>query len=174
MFKPSKSVLSFGAGALALGVLMLAAPRAAHAIAAALVQVTNTAANPAITQSVASQAAQLVELNALVTNSSPYFNVMTLVAPNGDIPTYTVPSNQALVITAADLSPIGCSGTAEAVLNATNTLKKWYAPYGLTTHFEYPSGIVFPASSSPNVSVTNFANSGCSLYIELHGYLTFN
>ena len=31
---------------------MLAAPRAAHAVAAALVQVTNTAANPAVRQSV--------------------------------------------------------------------------------------------------------------------------
>jgi hypothetical protein len=47
MFKTSKSILSFGACALALGVRMLAAPRANHAIAATLVQVTNTASNPA-------------------------------------------------------------------------------------------------------------------------------
>jgi hypothetical protein len=46
MFRLPKSVLSFCGGALALGVLILAAPRAAHAIAATLVQVTNTAANP--------------------------------------------------------------------------------------------------------------------------------
>lgn len=46
MFQLPKSVLSFGAGALTLGVFILAAPRAAHAISATLVQVTNTAANP--------------------------------------------------------------------------------------------------------------------------------
>ncbi len=50
MFRPSKTVLSFGAGALAVLALTLAAPKAAHAIAATLVQVTNTAANPVITQ----------------------------------------------------------------------------------------------------------------------------
>jgi hypothetical protein len=41
---------------------MLAAPRAAHAIAATLVQVVNTPSNPAITQSVPTQASQLVSL----------------------------------------------------------------------------------------------------------------
>jgi hypothetical protein len=46
MFKLPKTVLSFGAGALALGGLILAAPRTAHAIAATLVQVTNTPADP--------------------------------------------------------------------------------------------------------------------------------
>ena len=51
MFRLHKSVLSLAAGALALGVLILAAPRAAHAIAATLVQIRNTAANPAVTQS---------------------------------------------------------------------------------------------------------------------------
>ena len=46
MMKPPKSILSFGAGILTLGVLILAAPRAAHAIAATLVLITNTSSNP--------------------------------------------------------------------------------------------------------------------------------
>jgi hypothetical protein len=41
-----KSLLSFGAVALAAGVLTLAFPHAAHAVAAALVEVTNTRSNP--------------------------------------------------------------------------------------------------------------------------------
>ena len=52
MFRLPKSALSFGAGALAVAVLILAAPRGAHAIAATLVQVTNTAANPVPNQDV--------------------------------------------------------------------------------------------------------------------------
>ena len=46
MFRLPKSVLRFGAGAIALVALILAAPKAAHAIAATLVTVTNTTANP--------------------------------------------------------------------------------------------------------------------------------
>jgi hypothetical protein len=50
MFRLSKTVLSFGAGALAVMALTLGAPKAAHALAATLVQVTNTAANPVVNQ----------------------------------------------------------------------------------------------------------------------------
>ena len=46
MFKLPKTLSTYGAAALAAGVLILAAPRAAHAIAATLVQVVNTTANP--------------------------------------------------------------------------------------------------------------------------------
>jgi len=46
MTKLPKSILSFGAVALAAGVLTLAFPRAAHAVAAVLVEVTNTRSNP--------------------------------------------------------------------------------------------------------------------------------
>jgi hypothetical protein len=52
MIQLPKSVLSFGAVALVAGVAMLAVPRAAHSFAAALVQVTNTAASPVINQDV--------------------------------------------------------------------------------------------------------------------------
>ncbi len=50
--------MSFGALALAAGALTLAVPRAAHAVAAALVQVTNTVT----TQDTSRQASQLVHL----------------------------------------------------------------------------------------------------------------
>jgi hypothetical protein len=49
MFRLRKSVLSFGAAALAVVALALVLPRAADAVAAALVEVVNTTANPVIT-----------------------------------------------------------------------------------------------------------------------------
>jgi len=74
MIRIPKSIFSFGALFLAVGVLTLAVPRAAHAVAAALVQVNNTTANAAITQNVPSQAARLVFLSAnLPPNTSSGF-----------------------------------------------------------------------------------------------------
>jgi hypothetical protein len=52
MIRLPKSVLSFGAVALVAVVATLAVPRAAHGIAAALVQVTNTSASPVMNQDV--------------------------------------------------------------------------------------------------------------------------
>ena len=46
MFRLSKKALSYGALALGAGVLVLSAPQAARAVAAAYVQVTTTTANP--------------------------------------------------------------------------------------------------------------------------------
>src|SRR5580658_2987813 len=46
MFRLPKTVSTYGAAAISAAVLLLAAPRAAHSVAAALVQVTNTTANP--------------------------------------------------------------------------------------------------------------------------------
>jgi len=64
--KSFRTMLLSGGGVVALAVaLSLIAPRAAHAIVAALVQVTNTTANPAITQSTKEQASQLIRLSQL-------------------------------------------------------------------------------------------------------------
>jgi hypothetical protein len=52
MIRLPKSVVSFGAVALVACVATLAVPRAAHSFAAALVQVTNTAASPVMNQDV--------------------------------------------------------------------------------------------------------------------------
>ena len=50
----------------AVGILMLGVPRAAYAVAAALVQVTNTASSPVISQSIGNQALRLSRLNAFI------------------------------------------------------------------------------------------------------------
>ena len=168
MFTRSKSVLSFGAGVLAVVALMLAAPRAAHAIASTLVQVTNTPANPAITQSVGQQASQLVNLLAI----GPSGTRFSLVSPGGLVTSgYTVPANQSLVITAVDVTPSGC-GTTPVVLDPGNGggVMTWFASGPNTAHFGYPSGIAIAPGSSP----VALLDTGCSVFMNLQGYLTSN
>lgn len=127
-----------------LATLALVTPRAAHAVAAALVQVTNTADNPAITQNAPTQAAQLVLLNATLGPNSGNNAFGSASASNGTV--YLVPSDRSLVVTAVDLSPPQCTTAG----NFTFTLKgnsqsfsvKWllFAPNANTSHFEYPWG----------------------------------
>jgi hypothetical protein len=59
----SRLACSFGGTLLAAGVLTIAVPRAAHAVTSALVQITNTIANPAVTQDVSRLAPQAVHLS---------------------------------------------------------------------------------------------------------------
>lgn len=171
MFKSSKSVLSFGAGALALGAVMLAAPRTAHALAAALVQVTNTASNPAVTQDVSHQVAQLVSLAATTTGGQPtqYINFLS----NGTyVVGYTVPANQYLVITSVDVTGQGCTGLNLSLESGNLALASWIVSGVDTVHFGYSSGIVLPPGSTP-MEVVN-GPSTCAGSLQLHGYLTSN
>jgi hypothetical protein len=182
MIRPPKSVASFGALALAAGVLALAIPRAAHAVAVALVQVTNTAASPAIAQSPNSQAAQLVELFAIVDPSNASGQVFGAVQAGHQISSqYSVPNSQSLVITAVDVTPPGncASGSFGVKLSSGGILPIWTASAPNTGHFEYPSGIVFPPGAVPSIQGTFTNNIGgpfCNeaMTVELYGYLTFN
>jgi hypothetical protein len=174
MTKLSKFVLSFASVALTAGVLTLAVPRAAHAVAAAvLVQVLNTSANPAITQSAPSQAAQLVNLQG--NTSGPASSTFVFVSGGiitgiGTPPSYSVPANQSLVITDVDLQP-NCSGPVEIVISNEAEIMAWSVSGPNTTHFEYRSGTVFPAGSTPHVSGSSPA---CPVDVRMHGYLTTN
>jgi hypothetical protein len=103
-FQLPKSVLSFGAGALALGILVLTAPHAAHALAATLVQVTNTAASPAVTESTNRLASQQVLLslpvNGYLDAAVGLVAMHQFTLPSGVAPEqYAVPAGQNLVIT---------------------------------------------------------------------------
>jgi hypothetical protein len=172
MTKLSRSVLSFASVALAVGGLTLAIPRAAHAVAAAvLVQVLNTSANPAITQSAPSQAAQLVNLQG--NTSGPTLSTFVFVSGGiflGPLPSYSVPANQALVVTDVDIQP-SCSGPMEIVISNESESMAWSVSGPNTTHFEYRSGTVFPAGSTPHVSGSS---SACPVDVRMHGYLTTN
>ena len=48
----SKSVMAVGGVVVAAGLLTLTNPKTVHAVAAALVQVTNTASNPVVAQGI--------------------------------------------------------------------------------------------------------------------------
>jgi hypothetical protein len=185
MFRLSKSVLSFGAGTLALGVLMLAAPRAAHAIAATLVQVTNTAANPAITQSANTQAAQLVELSTeslIPPGSDNDYQPVHNNANGADTPGYTVPAGVSLVITSADVTATNtaefasfapCASPDHVILtNGTGNIRaRWMLAAGQgTAHFTYPSGIVFLSGAVPYMGI----ESACYTWVQMQGYYTAN
>jgi hypothetical protein len=179
MFRLSKSVLSFGAGAVAIGALILIAPRAAHAVAATLVQVTNTTASPAITQSTNTQASQLVTLilpvNTALPPNSGLVAMYQFLAPSGPGATpYTVPAGQHLVVTGMDVNLAGgaayiqlylpWNGGAWAISNAFLSTQGFQ-------QIQYPSGIVFDSGSQ--VYVQNGGNSGTA-DIAIHGYLSAN
>jgi hypothetical protein len=181
MIRISKSMLSFGTFILAAGVLTLALPRAAHAVAAALVQVSNTTENPAITQSVPSQASRLVYLTtSLPPNSSSGFF-------SGGVK-YTLPAGQSLVITAVDITPsLECTtgaylfiliGNNSFGLSSTDDNMMWNLSPPNTGHFTYPSGIVFAPGSSPQIefragnNTSGFCGDGAT--VNMLGYLTSN
>ena len=185
MIRIPKSVLTLGSVVLAAGALTLAVPRAAHAIAATLVLVTNTTANPAITESVSKQAAQLVTLN---TNLQPFSSSgLFQIGPGlNAVTAYTVPAGQSLVITGVDLLPGSFRGCATGqfifVLSGNSPVTNqivWEVTAPNIGHFEYPSGIVFGPGSSPaiDLSFTSPSSGTCvndSANVNLFGYLTSN
>jgi hypothetical protein len=87
MFRVPKSALSYGAAAFAAKALLLSAPRAARAIAAPLVQVTNTAANPVPNKDVDQQGRNLYQATLSCTTAS----VCTMSFPS-------VPMGQRLIV----------------------------------------------------------------------------
>jgi len=172
MIRLPKSVLSFGAIAAAVGVFALTVPRAAHAVAAALVLVTNTTANPAITQSTTSQAVQLVNLSNLgyVGLSGPSYFYVSAQATTS----YSVPGNQSLVITDIDIDTTGCGAGPQNIglgveISGVDYGRNFLVPTNATTHFSYRSGIVFAPGSVPTLVGT------CSgAQVAVNGYLTAN
>jgi hypothetical protein len=167
MIHISKSVLAVGGVVLAGGVITLLTPRTVHALVAALVQVTNTASNPVVTQSVE-------QINPV--------QVFCEVGPckDGGGNVYVVPSAFNLVVTAIDLT--GCaSNQTTAVLQQVSP-----PPFSIpgfpripitlpattnTTHLIYPSGIQFSGMTTLSFSASQGCNtSGATVY----GYLSTN
>jgi hypothetical protein len=182
MIKLPKSVLPFGAGALALGALIVAAPRAAHAIAATLVQVTNTSASPAVAQDVSRMASQNVQLISSPSSANgPTANAVAPGAhvalyqmfPNGDYGAnpFVVPAGQSLIITSISLSLEG-SYAAVGIGNTSNAALREQFSLTATSVFSFPSGVVFPAGDS--IFVQNYGASSAGVIFTLHGYLTSN
>jgi hypothetical protein len=158
-------------------VLVLAIPREVHAVAAALVQVTNTSANPAVTQDISRQASQIVHLttlgkanvaNATMTQLHEYI-------PGGTFgPGYVVPVGQNLVITSIEASVITAGDNYLNLYDNTTIGQReyWYLPNVGLTQLQFPSGFVYPAGSSVYVYIGGQGST--QMVVDVHGYLTAN
>jgi hypothetical protein len=184
MIRISKSVLAVGGVVLAGGLITVMNPKTVHAVAAALVQVTNTASNPVVAQGIDKQAGNMVHLNCSVILSGSLFTCTRSAADGSTTFHYTVPEGESLVITAIDVQPTEVSvcpgnyfitlGTPEAVgvyLSVETTNAQ------VTTHFTYPSGLVIGQGISPTWEGFGFTSTpGVSCpgneSVNMFGYLT--
>jgi hypothetical protein len=169
----------------AVAVLTLSLPRAAHAVVAALVQVSNTAAAPALTQNVPTFASQTV---TLYTNTTPGdftdFAGFAQLTPQGGIVSgfnYVTPSNESLVITSIEFIPYTGTGTADLELYNTSAspyyqnYEGWRKmPAGSITNLQFPNGIVIGPNIAPGLSVGPLSSTTAGFFVYLHGYLTAN
>jgi len=173
-------VFRLSAAALALGAIGLLTPRAAHALAATLVQVTNTIANPAITQGTNTAASQLVLLSgpaALPISPTNVFTPLYQITSAGPAGApYLVPAGQTLVVTGMDVTVAQPgSGSIALSLPPTNIDVAFVlVPQEGTQQFTFASGIPFPAGSQVGVGNSSLLANAVAAYVYVHGYLTTN
>ncbi len=183
-----KILVSLG-GITALALLFaLAAPQAVHGIAAALVQVTNTTANPAITQDTAHQASQLVSLGIGFNGYGDTFstNLLSLQTPSGSFGgVFQIPAGKKLVVTTIRVNPDPSYSTSniEVYLGAAATTA--YPPT-VSASYDYlmvnpstmteahPTGTYIPSGLWPTISVRARDGQGFNVGIAVQGYLTAN
>lgn len=191
MIRFSKSVFAVGGVVVAAGLIGFTNPKTVHALAAALVQVTNTASNPVVTQSIGQQAGQSIELACVSGDTSGngtcYLDTNGL---RGSTP-YTVPANESLVVTAVDIytfvaaneavngEPACNAGREDGVFTNGGAPLVWELINNTSpTHFTYPSGVAFGPSSALTSSskyyVAGLTAECGSDQILLYGYLTAN
>lgn len=182
MFGIPRSVLSLAAAIAAAGVLTLAVPRAAHAIAATLVQVVNTTANPAIAQDTSKQASQIVTLVCRPAVSFPAPNACIQIDGRAHISQtqpYAVPPNSNFVLTSFDYYPNGAAsgqGTLTLSDQSNATFPSSYEFFGVADFsqpftVQIPAGLVFSGTTEPAVIPSTTPG---NQFVFLHGYLTSN
>jgi hypothetical protein len=140
-----------GAGLLAMLATMFN-PRTAHALVAALVQVSNTPAAPAITLDVSRLASQNVQLLCVGIQNCAQ------ILPDGTSPApfYIVPAGSSLVITSVQINTAGAGSVqmTQGNSSAVSTRAFWTFAAGGSFEFQYLSGIVI--SSGSDLSVDGF------------------
>jgi hypothetical protein len=149
--------LTAAAIALAASVADLVAPKSVRAAVAALVQVTNSTANPVATLNIGASATQNVTL--LCNGGVSCFALGPAGATVANAPPYVVPSGESLVITDIEIAPPGNGVLSSFMIDPTFLSNGLCAPPGLTTchaeqlnysddgqtrEFQFPSGIVYP------------------------------
>lgn len=169
-----KAVSAF-AGILPAALLIAAlAPKATRGIAIALVQVANTAANPAMTQDTSKQVSQIVELTCGTAAQK-----CTQLLPGAPLPStaFTVPTGQTLVVTniefeSVDNGDVATFQIAYQIPPGAPLLKSWSAAgNGATAEFSLGPGFGIAAGDSIDV-VEQFNTVGERAIIR--GYLTSN
>jgi len=158
--------------------LTLAAPRAAHAVVAALVEVVNTTANPAITQDTSKQASQIVNLYCPSASST----LMPCYQLDEDgvlsVTQYTVPATSHYVCTSIDFQSNGLE-TGGNLLALTNNYDGAHSYYLVeindVSKFNITQlsfiGLVIGPTKKPTIVNGNGISEGS---IWVHGYLTAN
>jgi hypothetical protein len=136
-----KHAIVLGGTAVAVSLLTFTAPRAAHALAVALVQVTNTAAAPAITQDVSKLASQNVQLLCLSS-----FNCTQILPDGSSGGPYVVPSGSHLVVTTVQINTTGSTSTQLEQPGGARV--SWTLNAAGSFQFQYPSGIVISSGST--------------------------
>jgi hypothetical protein len=170
--------LTYGAAALTAGALILAAPRAAHAIAATLVQVTNTAASPAVAQDVSKLASQQVTLVTSADVTPGTDQRLSQIYASGAVSpgTFVVPAGQTLIVTSIDVTAsVPGSGTSGITISNTEPgyqIETFIVTNSVTTILQFPTGILFPAGESVLIGGV-YSNSG-TVGAIVRGYLTSN
>lgn len=178
--KQWKSLIWITAGLAAVGVLSVftAKPLLAQA-RAALVQVVNTAAAPAVSQDVSKLASQNISfLSSPV--AFPGSDSLHILGKDGQFNAapYTVPAGQTLIITSVDFFPNSAFSFSPAVAlknsaNAASLYGVWLAASGVSTQFLYPTGIAIQGGTTPAFNISQPTFSGV-LNVLVHGYLTSN
>jgi hypothetical protein len=147
MGKMLAMILSAG---LVAAVATMFSPRTAHALVAALVQVSNTPAAPAITLDVSRLVSQNVQLLCVGTQNC------SQILPDGSSPvqTYIVPAGSSLVITTVQINIAGSGSVQMNQANSSAVITRafWTFAAGGSFEFQYPAGIVFSSGSDVSVN----------------------
>jgi hypothetical protein len=155
---------SFGA-ILALLAVGLFAPRAARAVVATLVQVTNTTANPVPVQDIGRPGSQILELNCPKGNVSCFAvdpaNQAATAAP------FTVPAGQVFVMTSADLKLASTAFTEVDFVIDGFFRERWGLSGQNEVQLQFSVGIPVIVGQE-----MHFESTTTSAAVTVHGYLT--
>ena len=163
----TRPVMAVGGVVVAAVLIGFTNPKTVHAVAAALVQVTNTASNPVVTQGTGHQAAQIVNLSCFARSCDQLFP-----NPGLNIP-FSLPPGHFLVITSINIPP-GCSSYFFLQAN-TQTSGGGQLSYNLGAWSESGTQIISPSGIviGPEVESWYFVGAdNCAVYVQ--GYLTSN
>jgi hypothetical protein len=169
----AKSILT-GTGAVVLvgSILALLAPKAAHAIAATAVQVTNTAANPVIVQDVDSGGRQPFAVTA-GTFQVPTVVLPTLTSGGGAVQTVVIEFVSAQCRSISGVNTIGVptlvASLGAQIPNAYFLPATYQGDFTDGSYFALAQPVSIYANPGSTVTfATTAANTGCSLTLSGH------